>query len=51
MKLTKIIATIGPATWTEEMILALYQNGVNVIRMNFSHRDYVKMEEVIAIVR
>jgi pyruvate kinase len=51
MKLTKIIATIGPATRTEDMILGLYHQGVNVIRMNFSHRDYEKMKEVIAMVR
>jgi len=51
MKLTKIIATIGPATWTEEKILELYLSGVNVVRMNFSHRDYEKMEMVIALVR
>jgi pyruvate kinase len=51
MKLTKIIATIGPATWTSDMILWLYRNGVNVIRMNFSHRDYEKMKEVITLVR
>ena len=51
MKLTKIIATIGPATWTEESIIALYKNGVNVIRMNFSHKDHANMERVIAIVR
>jgi pyruvate kinase len=51
MKRTKIIATIGPATWTEEKILGLYHQGVNVIRMNFSHRDYEQMARVIHIVR
>lgn len=51
MKRTKIIATIGPATWTEETILSLYHNGVNVIRMNFSHKDHDNMARVIGIVR
>lgn len=51
MKRTKIIATIGPATRTEEKILGLYHQGVNVIRMNFSHRDYEQMAQVIQIVR
>lgn len=51
MKRTKIIATIGPATWTEETILALYQSWVNVVRMNFSHKDHANMERVIGIVR
>jgi pyruvate kinase len=39
-KRTKIIATVGPATGSEEMLEKLYQNGVNVIRFNFSHADY-----------
>lgn len=50
MKLTKIIATIGPATRTEESILALYQNGVNVVRLNFSHKGYDDKKRVIDIV-
>ncbi len=51
MKLTKIIATIGPATWSEEKIIALYKNGVNIIRMNFSHKDYEEKKMVIDLVR
>lgn len=51
MKLTKIIATVGPATWTEEKIIALYKSGVNVIRMNFSHKDYDEKKMVIDLVR
>ncbi|MBP6256453.1 hypothetical protein KA405_01720 [Patescibacteria group bacterium] len=51
MKRTKIIATIGPASWTEETILSLYHKGVNVIRMNFSHKDHDNMARVIGIVR
>lgn len=50
MKLTKIIATIGPATRTEDSILALYQNGVNVVRLNFSHKGYDDKKKVIDIV-
>ncbi len=33
------------------MITALYKNGVNVIRMNFSHKDYEEKKRVIDIVR
>jgi pyruvate kinase len=38
-KLTKIIATIGPSSDSEEMIKTLIQNGVNVFRFNFKHGD------------
>ncbi len=36
-KLTKIIATIGPATDSPEMIEALINAGVNIFRFNFKH--------------
>ncbi|MFC3120503.1 pyruvate kinase [Agaribacter flavus] len=34
---TKILATLGPATDTSEMIEAIIAAGANVVRMNFSH--------------
>lgn len=37
MKQTKIIATIGPASESAEMIEKLYQAGVNIARINCSH--------------
>ncbi|MCF6270738.1 MAG: pyruvate kinase [Melioribacteraceae bacterium] len=36
---TKILATLGPSTDSEEMILHLVDAGVNGFRLNFSHGD------------
>jgi len=38
-KLTKIIATIGPSSYSEEMIKKLILGGVNIFRFNFKHSD------------
>jgi len=37
MKKTKIVATIGPASESEENLRKLFENGLNVCRLNFSH--------------
>ncbi len=34
---TKIVATLGPATNSPEMLLRLIEAGVDVVRLNFSH--------------
>jgi len=34
---TKIVATIGPATSSHEMVRALAQAGMDAARLNFSH--------------
>ncbi len=34
---TKIVATIGPASQSTDMIRSLFKSGVNVARLNFSH--------------
>ncbi len=39
-KRTKIVATIGPASDSPEMLLKLIEKGVNVFRLNFSHGDH-----------
>ncbi|HPS84303.1 MAG TPA: pyruvate kinase, partial [Bacteroidales bacterium] len=44
---TKIIATIGPASASPEMLHALVKAGMNVCRLNFSHVDYAKATEII----
>jgi len=39
-KKTKIVCTIGPASEKKEVMRELLLNGMNVVRLNFSHGDY-----------
>src|SRR6185295_15912380 len=48
---TKIVATIGPASESPEMLERLLRAGVNVARLNFSHGDFTKHGAVIARIR
>ncbi len=50
-KKTKIVATLGPATDSREVINDLLVAGVNVFRINFSHADYGDVERRIKYVR
>ena len=40
IKRTKIICSIGPATENEETLTKLAKEGMNVVRLNFSHGNY-----------
>ena len=48
---TKIVATIGPATASEEMLTKIIKNGVDVCRVNFSHGTQDQHKEVINNIR
>lgn len=50
-KRTKILATIGPATFTEEKIEELIMAGVNGCRLNFSHGSYQERDQQIEWIR
>jgi len=48
---TKIVATIGPASESPEMLIRLIRAGLNVARLNFSYGDFSKHAEVIRRIR
>ncbi|MEQ8303634.1 MAG: pyruvate kinase [Cyclobacteriaceae bacterium] len=48
---TKIVATIGPASNSREMLRALAKEGVDVFRLNFSHGTHDDHQKVIDRVR
>ena len=48
---TKIIATIGPATSSIEMLASLIQKGVNVFRLNFSHLSHDDAKKIIGNIK
>ncbi len=50
-KKTKIVATLGPATDTKEILTKLACAGVNVFRINFSHADYDIVKERVQQIR
>ncbi|HLZ17814.1 MAG TPA: pyruvate kinase, partial [Cyclobacteriaceae bacterium] len=48
---TKIVATVGPASNSKEMLRALLKEGVDVFRLNFSHGTHEDHLKVIMNVR
>ncbi|MDA9575957.1 pyruvate kinase [Flavobacteriaceae bacterium] len=50
-KKTKIVATLGPAIDSKELLLEMVATGVNVFRINFSHADYSEVKKRIRFIR
>ena len=50
-KKTKIVATLGPAIDSKEMLLKMVAAGVNVFRINFSHADYDDVKKRVQYIR
>lgn len=48
---TKIIATVGPASWDAEVLGRLIEAGVDVLRLNFSHADRERHARTIEAIR
>jgi pyruvate kinase len=48
---TKIVATLGPSSASEDIILSLVQAGVNVFRLNFSHGSHAEHSKRVDMIR
>lgn len=51
MRRTKILATLGPASSSEDMIHRLLTSGVDAFRLNFSHGRHEDHARVVATIR
>ncbi|GHE60557.1 MULTISPECIES: pyruvate kinase [Roseivirga] len=50
-KRAKIVATVGPASQSKEVLTELVKAGVNVFRLNFSHGEHATHAQVIQRIR
>jgi pyruvate kinase len=48
---TKIVATLGPASHTDEVVTDLIRNGVDVFRINCAHADHETIGSVVNRIR
>lgn len=51
MRRTKIVATLGPATDDPNVMEQMIQEGVDVVRLNFSHGDEAALRRRVELVR
>lgn len=51
LRKTKIICTIGPSTSSHEMLMSMYNAGMNVVRLNMSHGSHSTHEKVIKSIK
>jgi pyruvate kinase len=51
MKKTKIVATIGPASSSKEVLRDMILQGLDVVRLNFSHGAHEDHKKVVEFVR
>jgi pyruvate kinase len=51
MRRTKILATLGPASSSEEMIHRLLTSGADAFRLNFSHGKHEEHARVVRLIR
>ncbi|WP_373525505.1 pyruvate kinase [Nostoc sp.] len=51
LRRTKIVATIGPATSSSEMLKAIIEAGATTLRLNFSHGTHADHQRSIRLIR
>ena len=47
----KIVATVGPASWSPEVLRALIEAGADALRINFAHASHEKAAEIVSLAR
>ncbi len=48
---TKIVATIGPSSWNEDVLTEMISNGLDVARINASFADFDELNRVSSLIR
>jgi pyruvate kinase len=51
LRKVKILATLGPASGTKDMIGKLFAAGADVFRINMSHTSHDRMRELVGMIR
>ncbi len=51
MRKTKIVCTIGPASYSKEVFTELVKSGLDVARLNFSHGDHESHQKRIDMIK
>jgi pyruvate kinase len=51
LRRTKIVATLGPASNSQPMIVRLFEAGADMFRINMSHTSHDRMRDLVAAIR
>jgi pyruvate kinase len=51
LRRTKVVATLGPASGSPNMIARLFEAGADVFRINMSHSSHDRLRELVAAIR
>ncbi len=48
---SKIVCTIGPSSWDKETLSTLIKEGIDVVRLNFSHGSHEQHKKTLDLIR